>query len=68
MVVAEVTNHEFGLQPSSGNYSVGQIIAIVVSGATILRAIWCFQCLFNGDEESRRTMLQTRGDLCARHR
>ena len=50
MVVAEVIIHEFSLQPSSGVYSVGQIIAIVVSGATILRAIWSFQCLFNGDE------------------
>jgi hypothetical protein len=52
MVVAEVTIHEFNLQPSSGVYSIGQIIAIVVSGATILRAIWSFQCLFN-EEDNR---------------
>ncbi|CAN9245472.1 unnamed protein product [Alternaria alternata] len=50
MVVAEVTIHEFSLQPSSGVYSIGQIIAIVVSGATILRAIWSFQSLFNEEE------------------
>ncbi|OWY45779.1 hypothetical protein AALT_g10323 [Alternaria alternata] len=37
MVVAEVTIHEFNLQPSSDDYSIGQIIAIVVSGATILQ-------------------------------
>jgi hypothetical protein len=47
MVVTEVTIEEFDLQPSSDVYSVGQIIAIVIAGATIIRAVWSLQSLSN---------------------
>jgi hypothetical protein len=48
MAVAELIVRNLDLQPSSYAYSVGQIIAIIVSGATILRArslmiSWCIE-------------------------
>ncbi|KAI4612803.1 uncharacterized protein J4E87_010066 [Alternaria ethzedia] len=46
MVVAEITIREYDLQASSNVYSIGQIIAIVVSLATLIRAIWSFQSLY----------------------
>ncbi|KAI4912237.1 uncharacterized protein J4E92_010088 [Alternaria infectoria] len=51
MVVAEVTIREYDLQPSSNVYSIGQIIAIVVSLATLIRAIWSFQSLYIDSED-----------------
>jgi hypothetical protein len=47
MAVAEVTIQEYSLQASSRVYSVGQIIAVVIAGATIIRAIWSLQSMFN---------------------
>ncbi|KAI4653441.1 hypothetical protein J4E93_001207 [Alternaria ventricosa] len=52
MVVAEVTIGEYNLQPSSNANSIGQIIAVVVSLATLLRVIWSFQSLYNDAENS----------------
>ncbi|KAI4906463.1 hypothetical protein J4E90_010537 [Alternaria incomplexa] len=52
MVVAEVTIREYDLQPSSNVYSIGQIIAIVVSLATLIRAIWSFQSLYIDSQKS----------------
>ncbi|KAI4941933.1 hypothetical protein J4E91_010483 [Alternaria rosae] len=52
MVVAEVTIEKYNLQPSSNANSIGQIIAIVVSLATLLRVIWSFQSLYNDAEDS----------------
>ena len=39
MVVAEITIQDFELRASSSVYSVGQIIAIVIAGSTVLRAL-----------------------------
>ncbi|KAF1949971.1 hypothetical protein CC80DRAFT_554872 [Byssothecium circinans] len=50
MAVAEVTIRDLDLHPSSHIYSVGQIIAIVVAGATIIRAAWSFVPLFNKED------------------
>ncbi|KAI4643916.1 uncharacterized protein J4E79_011188 [Alternaria viburni] len=52
MVVAEVTIGEYNLQPSSNANSIGQIIAVVVSLATLLRVVWSFQSLYNDAENS----------------
>jgi hypothetical protein len=52
MAVAEITIRDFGLRPSSRIYSVGQIIALVVAAATILRALWKFIRLFFKDRRS----------------
>jgi hypothetical protein len=43
---AEIMIYALHLQPSSQVYSVGQVIAIVVAGATILRALWLFLRMF----------------------
>jgi hypothetical protein len=47
MAVSEVTIQEFDLRAGSTVHSVGRVIAMVVAGATILRAVWSFQDLFN---------------------
>jgi len=47
MVVAEITIQDFELRASSSVYSVGQIIAIVIAGSTVLRALWEFIGMFN---------------------
>ncbi|KAH6878486.1 hypothetical protein BKA58DRAFT_96668 [Alternaria rosae] len=52
MVVAEVTIGKYNLQPSSNANSIGQIIAIVVSLATLIRVIWSLQSLCNDAENS----------------
>ncbi|KAK4443581.1 hypothetical protein QBC34DRAFT_416801 [Podospora aff. communis PSN243] len=49
MATAEITVREFNLQPSSQVFSIGQIIAIVVSGATVARALWLFLGMFIKD-------------------
>ena len=46
MATAEITIRDFNLRPSSEVYSIGQSIAIVIAGATILRAIWVFVTMF----------------------
>ena len=43
---AEVVLHNLDIKPSSSNDSVGQIIALVVAGSTVARAIWLFLFLF----------------------
>ncbi|KAH8895667.1 hypothetical protein GQ53DRAFT_819653 [Thozetella sp. PMI_491] len=46
MTAVETAMRELELHPSSQVFSVGQIIAIVVAGATIIRAIYLFWGLF----------------------
>jgi hypothetical protein len=46
MAAAETTMRDFGIQPSSDVFSVGQIVALVVACATILRACWLLAGLF----------------------
>ena len=52
MVVGEVTIAKYNLHPSSNVNSIGQIIAIVVSLATLIRVIWSFQSLYNDADGS----------------
>ena len=47
MAVAEITISDFELRASSSVYSVGKIIAIVIAGSTVLRALWVFIGMFN---------------------
>jgi len=47
MAVAEGTIQKYKLRASSSVYSVGQIIAIVIAGSTVLRALWEFIGTFN---------------------
>jgi len=47
MTVAEMTTRNFELPTSSSVSSVGQIIAIVIAGSTVLRALWEFVGMFN---------------------
>lgn len=46
MASAETTMIDFGIRPTSAVFSVGQIVALVVAGATILRAFWLLAGLF----------------------
>jgi len=46
MVAAELSMRDNDLRPSSGIFSVGQIIGIVVAGATSVRAAWQFLRMF----------------------
>ncbi|KAK0741427.1 hypothetical protein B0T18DRAFT_420132 [Schizothecium vesticola] len=46
MVAAELSMRDNDLRPSSGIFSVGQIIGIVVAGATSVRAAWLFLRMF----------------------
>jgi len=52
MAVSEITIRDFQLRPSSQIYSVGQIIALVVAAATIVRAVWKFVRIFSKEELS----------------
>jgi len=42
MVAAETMIQDFELRASSSVYSVGQIIAIIIAGSTVFRALWIF--------------------------
>ncbi|KAK4034655.1 hypothetical protein C8A01DRAFT_48993 [Parachaetomium inaequale] len=46
LLAAEMAIRDLGLHPSSAVDSVGQIIALVIAGATALRAAWLFGNLF----------------------
>jgi len=50
MVAAEITIQDFGLQASSSVYSVGQIIAIIIAGSTVIRTSWVFIGIWNEED------------------
>ncbi|KAK4163875.1 hypothetical protein QBC43DRAFT_54799 [Cladorrhinum sp. PSN259] len=52
MTVSEAIIRDYSLRPSSQVYSVGQVIALVVSGSTVLRALWLFLRMFRKDSKS----------------
>lgn len=50
LVSAEMTIHDHHLLPSSSIDSTGQVIALVIVGVTVLRAVWLFVFLFSYDK------------------
>jgi hypothetical protein len=46
LVVVEGTLQIRDIQPTSQLYSFGQVIPLVIAGATALRAIWVFSWMF----------------------
>ena len=50
MATVERTISRYGLRPSSDISSVGQIIALVIAGASVARAIWLLWMLFRGEK------------------
>jgi len=53
LTAAETTMRELDLSPTSAIDSVGQIIALVIASATILRAVWLFGSLFVHEKENK---------------
>ncbi|KAK4444598.1 hypothetical protein QBC34DRAFT_308596 [Podospora aff. communis PSN243] len=52
----EGSMRDLGLRPTSGVDSIGQIIALVIAGATTLRAGWLFGKLFTDEWRSSREL------------
>ncbi|KAK3985218.1 hypothetical protein QBC44DRAFT_312453 [Cladorrhinum sp. PSN332] len=52
MAVCESIIRDYGLRASSQVYSVGQVIALVVAGSTVLRALWLFLRMFREGSKS----------------
>ncbi|ETS80632.1 hypothetical protein PFICI_08161 [Pestalotiopsis fici W106-1] len=48
MITTENTMSRYGIRPSSQISSIGQIIALVIAGASVTRAIWLLWRLFKG--------------------
>lgn len=55
LAAAEVAMRDLNLQPTSAIDSVGQIIALVIAGATTLRAVWLFGKLFTDEWNSQKS-------------
>jgi hypothetical protein len=55
LAAAEVAMRDLNLQPTSAIDSVGQIIALVIAGATTLRAVWLFGKLFADEWNSQKS-------------
>ncbi|KAH6641865.1 hypothetical protein F5144DRAFT_149880 [Chaetomium tenue] len=55
LAAAEVAMRDLNLQPTSAIDSVGQIIALVIAGATTLRAVWLFGKLFADQWNSQKS-------------
>lgn len=50
LATAEITLHDLNLSPTSGVNSIGQVIALVIAAATVLRALFLFGCLFSNEK------------------
>ncbi|KAK4225164.1 hypothetical protein QBC38DRAFT_483625 [Podospora fimiseda] len=61
MAVSESIIRDYSLRANSQVYSVGQVIALVVAGSTVLRALWLFLRMFrDGSKTWKRWKEQRR--------